>query len=218
VITILIAEDHRIVRESLRLFLDEVEDFKVVGEARDGEEAAALAKTLEPNVVIMDIAMEGMNGIEATKKIRADCPNTAVLVLSAYDYDQYVFALLEAGAAGYLLKDVSGHELISAIRAVCQGDSVLYPAVAGKVVKKFREKNTERGERLTDREKDVLELAAKGMKNKEIAHKLYVSVRTVEAHLGSIFNKLEVNSRTEAVLVALKRGELYMEDLNEAGI
>lgn len=217
-ISILLAEDHVVVRESIKKLLDEVDDFKVVGEASDGAEAVRLAQEKKPKVVIMDISMPNVNGIEATKEIKRKLPSATILILTAYDYDQYVFALLEAGAAGYLLKDVNSQELIKAIYAVCRGESVLHPAVAGKVMRRFYSQpaysHSGCGAELTSRENEVLQLAARGLKNKEIAEKLFVSVRTVEAHLGSIFQKFDVGSRTEAILYALRTGWLTIDDLD----
>ena len=214
-IRILLAEDHVVVRESIRQFLDREHDMEVVGEASDGEEAVQLATQLKPDVILMDVAMPNINGIESTRRIKTLYPATAVLALTAYDYDQYIFALLDVGAAGYLLKDVSTRELIDAIRAVHRGDSVLHPAVARKVVMRFRGAPSEHEALglLTEREGEVLKMAAEGMCNKDIAQQLSLSVRTVEAHLGSIFNKLGVGSRTEAVVYALKRGWFSLGDL-----
>lgn len=215
-IRILLAEDHVVVRESIRRFLDRELDLVVVGEAGDGEEAVRLAVQFKPDVLIMDIAMPKLNGIEATKRVKAACPATAVLVLSAYDYDQYIFALLEAGAAGYLLKDVSGKDLIDAIRAVRRGDSVLHPTVARKVLTRFRKADAGQGgvvSLFTEKELEVLKLAAQGMSNKDIAQELSLSVRTVETHLGSLFHKLGVSSRTEAVVSALKRGLVNLDNI-----
>jgi len=191
----------------------------VVGEAGDGVEALELAKRLRPDVAIVDIAMPRVNGIEATRLMKKVSPSTAVLVLTAYDYDQYVFALLEAGAAGYLLKDVSGRELIRAVQSVNRGESVLHPTVARKVMRRIRVDSGGPGEEpaLTERELQILSMAAEGMKNKEIADRLILSVRTVEAHFGSIFNKLGVGSRTEAVLYALKKGWIALEQLGGGG-
>jgi DNA-binding NarL/FixJ family response regulator len=165
----------------------------------------------------MDIAMPRLNGIEATRQIKLHHPTTAVLVLTAYDDDEYVFALLEAGAAGYLLKDVPVNELVKAVRAVHAGESVLHPSVARKVIDRFAQAgvgHTDAGhaEQLTDREIEVLRLAAKGMSNREIARELVISVRTAQVHLSNVFNKLGVGSRTEAVLHALREGWLTLED------
>jgi len=214
-IRILLAEDHVVVRESIRQFLNREPDLEVVGEAGNGEEAVQLATQLKPDIVLMDVAMPKVDGIEATRRIKALCPATAVLALSAYDYDQYIFALLEVGAAGYLLKDVSGQELVNAIRAVRRGDCILHPAVARKVVARFARApgKEEVSGALTEREKEVLKRAAKGMCNRDIADELFLSVRTVEAQLGSIFNKLGVGSRTEAVVYSLKKGWITLEDI-----
>jgi DNA-binding NarL/FixJ family response regulator len=194
------------------------QDFEVVAEAADGEQAVELALKLKPDVVIMDVSMPKLSGIEATKQIKAVLNRTAVLALTAYEYDQYVFALLEAGAAGYLLKDVTTQELTGAIRSVHRGDSVLHPTVARKVIQKLSagSQAVQRPvETLTDREREVLSLAAQGLRNKDIARQLFVSVRTVEAHLTSILNKLQVDSRIEAVLLGLKTGLVSLADLNE---
>lgn len=218
-IKVLIADDHKVVREGTRELLQKEPDLEVVGEAGDGAEAVELVKQLEPDVVIMDIAMPGLNGIEATKQIKELYPRIAVLILTAYEYDQYVFALLEAGAAGYLLKDVRGQEVIQAIRAVNAGESVLHPVVARKALDHFvhpdEKEESPKVQALTDREIEVLRLAARGRGNKEIASELDLSVRTIQAHLGNIFNKLKVGSRTEAVIVGLKDGLLSLDDIRD---
>jgi DNA-binding NarL/FixJ family response regulator len=216
-IRVLLAEDHAVVREGLRELLQQESDLEVVGEAGDGEEAVSLAEGLRPDVVIMDIAMPRLNGIEATKQIKAHQPTTAVLILTAYDDDQYIFALLEAGASGYLLKNVRGRELVQAVHQVAAGEAVLHPAVARKVVARFAipaEKAAPQLalDELTEREMEVLRLAARGMSNRAIAGELVVSVRTVQAHLSHIFTKLAVGSRTEAVMYGLRRGWLTLED------
>jgi NarL family two-component system response regulator LiaR len=217
-IKLLLAEDHLIVRESIRRFLERQPDLEVIGEAGDGEEAVRQTLELKPDVVIMDISMPKLNGIEATKRIKQSYPSTIVLVLTAYDYDQYIFALLEAGAAGYLLKDVSGQELIEAIRAVRRGDSVLHPIVARKLLNRFHKLKDGVSENstvplFTHVEIEVLKLAATGMSNKDIAENLSMSIRTAESHLGNVFNKLGVSSRTEAVVSALKKGIVTLEDI-----
>ena len=217
-IKVLLAEDHVVVREGTRELIRHEADMEVVGEASDGEEAVELTNKLQPGVVIMDISMPKLSGIEATKQIKALRPDTAVLILTAYDNDQYIFALLEAGAAGYLLKNVRGRELIDAIRAVYAGESVLHPAVARRVICRLVSPapghiETRVIEPLSEREMEVLKLAAKGISNKGIAEQLFLSPRTVQAHLGNIFTKLGVASRTEAVLYGLRKGWLTLEDL-----
>ena len=215
-ITILLVEDHVVVRESIRQFLEREGKLEVVGEAGDGEEAVQMASQLKPDVIIMDISMPKLNGIEATKRIKALQPSATILILTAYDYEQYIFPLLEAGAAGYLLKDVSSRELISAIETVYRGEAVLHPAVARKVMQRLT-KVEPTGERasdlLSERELAILKMAAKGMSNSDIAEELHLSARTVESHLGSIFNKLGVGSRTEAVIKAMKKGWFTLEEL-----
>ncbi len=217
-IKVLLAEDHTIVRKGISEFVQREPDMEVVGEVSDGEEAVKLTVELHPHVVVMDIVMPKLNGIEATKRIKELCPSVAVLVLTAYDYDQYIFALLEAGAAGYLLKGTRVSELIDAIRAVYAGESVLHPVIARRVIDRMissapRFSETQETGVLSEREAEVLKLTAKGISNKEIAEQLFLSRRTIQAHLGSIFNKLGVASRTEAVLYGLRRGWFTMEDL-----
>ena len=228
-IRVIIADDHEVVREGTRRILDREDDIDVVGEAANGAEALALVEQLEPDVAILDIAMPIMGGIEATERIKHSRPGTAVLVLSSYDDDRYVFALLSAGAAGYLLKDVPSAEVVRAVRAVHAGEPVLHPAIARKVLARFaleattheataperRRQEHEGGSLLTARERQILQLAACGMSNARIADRLYLSLRTVQAHLTQIFNKLGVGSRTEAVITGLRRGMLRMEDLDE---
>jgi DNA-binding NarL/FixJ family response regulator len=219
-ISVLLAEDHVITREGIRRLLEAEKGVAVVGEAGDGEEAVKLATELKPDVIIMDIAMPKLNGIEATRQIKKLYPRTAVLILSAYDDDEYVFALLKAGAAGYLMKSIGGDELTRAIKAVYKGEPVLDPVVARKVVNYFRlpdskTKGPERpSEHLSKRETDIIRLAAQGMTNKDIADKLHLSNRTVEGHLRTVFNKLGVGSRTEAVLYGLRKGWLTLDELS----
>jgi NarL family two-component system response regulator LiaR len=218
-IKVMLAEDHVVVREGTREIIQHEEDMEVVGEAGDGEEAVALAPRVKPDVIIMDVNMPKLNGIEATKQIKAMMPSVAVLVLTAYDNDQYVSALLEAGAAGYLLKNIKGRELIEAVRAVNAGESVLHPKIARKVLNRFAIIGAKpEGEPVTnvlsERELEVLKLAAKGLSNRDIAEQLFLSIRTVQAHLGNIFNKLDVGSRTEAILYGLKKGWFSVEDLS----
>lgn len=216
-ITILLAEDHVVVRESIRQSLERESNLEVVGEANDGEEAVRMAKQLKPDIIIMDISMPKLNGIEATRQIKAFQPSVIVLVLTAYDYEQYIFPLLEAGAAGYLLKDVSSRELINAINTVYRGEAVLHPAVARKILGRLRGAKgggEEASELLTEREITILRMAARGMSNNAIAEELHLSVRTIESHLGVIFNKLGVGSRTEAVIQAVVKGWLKLDELS----
>jgi len=217
-IKILLADDHVVVRQGTRELLEREQDMRVVAEAGDGEEAVRMAAEHRPDVAIMDISMPRLNGIEATRQIKAAQPGTAVLVLTAYDDDQYVFALLEAGAAGYLLKNVRADELVRAIRAVHAGEAVLHPAIARKVLNRFASpvKDERAGEsdaeQLTEREMQVLKLAAKGMTNQQIADDLVLSARTIQTHLSNVFGKMGVGSRTEAVLKGLQKGWLTIED------
>lgn len=217
-IRVIIADDHAIVREGTRRVLEAEEDIEVVGEASDGQEAVSRATELKPDVAIIDIAMPKLNGIEATKQIKSLLPSVAILILSAYDNDQYIYGILEAGAAGYLLKNVRGSELVEAIRAVYNGESVLHPIIARKVLQRFgpssRQAKASSPEFLSERELEVLKLAAKGKSNRDIADELCLSARTVQAHLANIFSKLQVGSRTEAVLYGLKEGWYTLEEIS----
>jgi DNA-binding NarL/FixJ family response regulator len=216
-IKILLADDHALVRQGTRELLDPQEDLEVIAEAGDGEEAVRMVDIHRPDVAILDISMPKLNGIEATERIKRKHPATAVLILTAYDDDQYIFGLLEAGAAGYLLKDVDAGDLIKAIRAVHAGESVLHPAITRKVVDRFTHPDEQAEanhalEQLTEREFEVLKLAAKSLTNREIADALCITVRTVQVHMSNIFGKMGVGSRTEAVLSALRRGWIALED------
>ncbi|MFC1945931.1 response regulator [Chloroflexota bacterium] len=218
-IKVLVAEDHEITRQGIcRLIADE-RNLVLVGETGNGEDAVRKASELQPDVIIMDLGMPKLNGLEATKQIKQLLPTTAVLILTAYDDDEYVFGLLEIGAAGYLLKTTSGEGLIQAIRAVHRGEPVLDPVVARKVINHFRSLGRTRhpampSTHLRGRELDVIKLAAKGMSNRDIADELHLSRRTVESNLRTIFNKLGVGSRTEAVIQAMARGLFTMKDLS----
>jgi DNA-binding NarL/FixJ family response regulator len=213
-ITILIADDHVLVREGTRRLLEAEPDLRVIAEAGDGAAAVAETERLKPDVVIMDIAMPVMNGIEATRQIKARTPQVAVLALTAHDDMQYVMKLLDAGAAGFLLKDVRGRELVEAVRAVHRGETTLHPAIAARAQRLASERRTTAEERppLSEREMEVLHEAARGLPNKDIARRLSLSVRTVHTHLGNIFSKLGVGSRTEAVLLALRNGWINLDD------
>lgn len=216
-IRILLVDDHAMVRQGTRQLLARETDLEVIAEAGDGEEAVRLARQYSPDVVVMDIAMPKLNGIEATRQIKITHPRISVLALSAYDDDLYIFALLEAGAAGYLLKNVNADELIKAIREVAAGEAVLHPTIARRVVNRFAPPAEAQAEasaldHLTEREVEVLKLAARGLKNHDIAQDLSLSVRTVQTHLSNIFSKMGVGSRTEAVLEALRRGWITLQD------
>ena len=209
-IRILLVDDHVILRQGTRQLIDHEPDMEVIGEAGNGEEAIRLASELKPDVVILDVAMPKLNGIEATRRIKELLPLIPVLVLTGYDYDEYIFSLLDIGAAGYLLKDISGDELVKAIREVYAGEPVLHPAVMRKLIDRCKVTGQKQAEietnGLSEREMEVLKLAAKGISNKDIAESLVISVRTVQAHMRSIFSKLGVGSRSEAIIYALKRG------------
>ena len=208
-LSVLIAEDHAVVREGTRRILERDPGLEVVGEAENGQRAVDLAVSLNPDVVVMDLRLPIISGIEATRRIRLACPATSVLVLSAYDDEDYVSAAMEAGASGYLLKTTHGEQLVGAIHSIARGEVVLQAEVAAKLWKPRREHppySAEAAELPTERELAILRLAAKGMRNKEIARSLDLSVRTVEGHLSHLFGKLGVTSRTEAVLFGGARG------------
>ena len=218
-ISIILGEDHLITRQGIRRLLEDEKGFNIIGEASNGEDAVQMAAEMKPDVVLMDIAMPKLNGIEATRQIKLINPRTGVLILSAYDDDEYVFAMLKAGAAGYLLKSVSGDELVRAIKAIHNGEPVLDPVIAKKVMNYFKLPDKvpgmeEDSENLSDRELDIIKLAAKGLTNKEIADELHLSYRTVEGHMRDVFNKLGVGSRTEAVLYGLKKGWFTLDELS----
>jgi len=217
-IRIVLVDDHALLREGMRKVLEQEPDLTVVGEAADGAEAVAVVGALRPDVVLMDVVMPGMSGVEATKQIKRCSPQTAVLILSAYDDDRYVLGLLEAGVAGYLLKCSRGQEVVQAIRAAQTGDAVLHPAVTARLLAHVsRSPGAEIGaggaEHPTERELEILRLAAAGLGNKEIGHELDISLPTVKAHLVNVFNKMGVGSRTEAVLHALRRGWIDIGDV-----
>lgn len=215
---VVIADDHPMFRAGVRERLEQPETgIEVVGEASDGEEAYELAGSLRPDVILLDIAMPGVNGIEAARRIKGEWPEIGILILTLYDDEQYVYALIDAGAAGYLLKTADGSEVVDAVRRIRLGESVLSPAVTQKVVRRFAHGGRPPGQPdpspLSEREREVLRLAAGGASNKLIARDLEVSVRTVHAHMRNIFTKLGVASRTEAVMLAVRRGWLQVDDV-----
>ena len=214
-ITLLIADDHPAFREGLSRLLAEESDFEIVAKVGDGWGAVKAAESLSPDVAIVDVAMPGLNGIEALKEIRAKSPKTAVIVLSAYDYESYVLPAVEGGAAAYLLKSTLVDDIMSAIRSVHKGHAVFGAAASGRIVARLSESARKAsGQSLHGRELEVLRLAAGGLTNKAIAAKLVVSDRTVQAHFRNILRKLGVTSRTEAVLRALREGWITFDNLS----
>lgn len=215
-IRVLIADDHPTFCQGLQKLMLEEGDIEPVGIASDGEEAIRLADKLSPDVVVMDITMPKLNGIEATRRIKKSHPTIAILALSAYGYGAYVFSALEAGACGYLLKNVPLRELLNAIREVRVGEAILDRAIAEKVLRslsKGRQGEARKGGQLNPRELAVLELGAKGLNNDEIAEKLMISPRTVQTHFTNIFDKLGVASRLEAVLHAIGEGWIALDNI-----
>jgi DNA-binding NarL/FixJ family response regulator len=214
-IRVVLADDHAVVRKGIREFLEEEGDIVVVAEAADGDQAVALVAEHQPHVAVLDIQMPGTSGIEATRRIKTEYPDVRVLVLSAYDDDPYIFALLQAGASGYILKTAGSNELVQAVRAVRRGESALDSAVTQKVVQQLttgRPLGAQAAvEALTNREVEVLRLVAKGLTNKAIGQALGISDRTVQGHLANIYGKLDVSSRTEAVTEALRHGWIVIE-------
>lgn len=203
-IRVLIVDDHTVVREGSRQLLEQDDQLEVVGEAGNGAEAVQLAGRLNPDVVLMDLALPDMTGVEAARKIREHDPDVKIVVLSAYDDQDYVVAAMDVGAAAYLLKTVRGKDVIDAIHAVRQGQVILHPTVAAKLRRSMRQSGTDEPV-LSPREMEILRMAAKGLHNKDIADALSISIRTVEGHLSHILMKLDVTSRTEAVVYGAAR-------------
>lgn len=216
-IRVLIADDHRIVRQGLRHVCELAGGLIVVGEAQDGREAVKLARQLQPDVILMDINMPVLDGVQATRLIVDADPLARVIILTMYRQDHYVFEAIKAGARGYLLKDIDEQDLIAAIRAVHQGDALINPSLAVNLLDEFRRisqmtDGMEDTEGLTQAEMDVLRLVAQGTDNRAVAQRLALSERTVANRLSNIYEKLHVNSRTQATLVALRRGLVTLDD------
>jgi two-component system response regulator NreC len=210
-VKVLVAEDHAVVREGIRMILDAQEDFAVVGEARDGDEAVRLARQLRPDVVVMDISMPRMNGVEATQEIKRLFPDVQVLILTMHEEESYVFQLLRLGAAGYVLKRAAATDLVEAVRAASRGEAFLYPAVARSVVQDYLDRmrsgeGTSRYDGLTDREREILVLIAEGHTNAQIADRLFISVKTVQTHRAHIMEKLDLHDRSLLVRYAVRKG------------
>lgn len=213
-ITVLICDDHRVVRDGLRRFLELHDDLDVVGEAATGAEAVTLVSDTLPDVVLMDLVMPDTDGIEATRVIREISPSTRVLVLTSFATDEKVFPAIKAGAAGYLLKDVEPDDLAEAIRTVHAGEALLHPRVAAKVMRELSDapSSESRPGGLTDREVEVLRLVARGMANKQIASELGVALKTVKTHVSNVLMKLHLADRTQAALYAVREGIVDPDD------
>ena len=214
-ITILLVDDHEVVRQGLRAYLDSQPDFKVIGEASSGEEAVEAAMEYLPDVMLMDLVMSGMGGVEATRKVKDITPRTQIVVLTSYHQDEFIFPALQAGAISYVLKDVMMDDLADAIRKASRGEAVLHPRVAERVIKEI---NGGKGvtfnpfTELTNREMEVLRLIARGMSNSDIAEELFISENTVKGHVSNILSKLQLADRTQAAVYAWEQGLVHRAD------
>jgi len=213
-IRVLIVDDHQIVRKGLRALFETEPDLEVVGEAADGVEAVDQAVKLQPDVVLMDLVMPRLDGVEATRQIMSRRPKAHVLVLTSYGSDNKIFPAIKAGASGFLLKDTRPEELVAAIRQAAAGQSALDPIVARRLLREFAPADDEQApsEPLSEREIDVLKLIARGLTNEQIGEKLFISVATVRTHVSNILTKLNLTNRTQAALYALRVGLASLED------
>ncbi len=218
-IRVLIADDHTLVRQGIRMLIEAQPDLQVVGEASDGAEVVRLARELVPDLVVMDIAMPVMDGLEATRAIKQDQPDVKILVLTMHEGEDYFFKILSAGAAGYVLKRAAASDLIAAVHAVARGEIFLYPVIAKKLVADYlsRVQSNEHGARasydgLTAREREVLTLVAEGLSNREISERLTVSLSTVQTHYAHIVEKLNLHNRAELVKYAMRHGLINATD------
>ncbi len=215
-IRVLIVDDHVIVREGLRVLLEAQPDIKVVGEATSGEEAVSKTGEIQPDIVLMDITMPGMNGLEATRQIRQHSPDVKILVLTMHEGDEYFFKILDAGASGYFVKGGSSSELVAALQAVAQGDVFLHPTMTKKLLSDYLQRvrtghDKESYDGLTNREREILKLIAEGYTNQEIAQRLVISPTTVQTHRANIMGKLGLHSRTELIKYAIRRGFITLD-------
>ena len=217
-ITVLIVDDHAIVRKGIRTFLETEPDIEVVGEAVNGREAVQKAMQFSPNVILMDLMMPEMNGIEATRQIMTEQPDMHILVLTSFSTDDKLFPAVEAGAQGYLLKDAGPEELLQAIRRAAKGESTLTPAIVRRLLREFSSDNKDWPpvEPLTERETEVLRLLAEGLTNEELADRLYISKATARTHVSNILAKLNLANRTQAALYALRYGIASLEDVERS--
>jgi len=217
-IRVLIADDHRVLREGLAAILKTKDNIVVVGEAQDGLEAVEQARTLLPDVIMMDVSMPRMGGVEATKTIKREFPHIGIIALTMYDEQQYIFDLVRAGATGYLLKDTDSSQIVAAIQAIYRGESLIHPSVASKILAEFSLMSQRKGKKasgvdhdLTDREITVLQFVSEGKTNKEIANNLDLSEKTVKNHVRNIFHKLQVYDRTQAAILGIRKGLIDLE-------
>ncbi len=219
-IRVMLVDDHALFREGMRALLQSSSDIEIVGEATNGKEAIEKVSQLSPEVVLMDIAMPVMGGVEATRRIRKDNPEIGVLVLTQYEDSEYILSMLKAGAKGYIAKTATAAELVAAIRAVNKGESFLYPSATTALIKEYltraRGEQSEY-ERLTDREREILQLVAEGRPNQEIADRLFISVKTVLRHRTSIMEKLGFHNRTELIKYAISKGLIDVPRKIESG-
>ncbi len=215
-IRLLMVDDHEIVRAGLRMLLQSQPDIEIVGEADNGRDAVAKAKSLTPDIVLMDISLPDMDGFEATRQIKRAAPNVAILALTMHESDEYFFKMLNAGASGYVPKKAAPTDLVTAIHTIRDGGVFLYPSLAKSLVRDYMGRASEAGAKealdgLTDREQEVLKLIADGLTNQEIADQLTISVKTVERHRANIMSKLNLHSRTELVKYAIRKGLIDVE-------
>jgi DNA-binding NarL/FixJ family response regulator len=213
-IKVLLVDDHAMMRDGIRAILNLHDDIDMVGEASEGQEAIEKTRELSPDVVIMDVAMPDMDGIEATRRIRKESPNVKVIMLTQYNNKEYVLSAIKAGAAGYVPKRALGSELVSAVRAVNRGESFLYPSAAAALIDEYRRqaKTADPYEQLTPREREILKLIAEGHTSKEIADKLFISLKTVTGHRTKIMEKLGLRNRTELFKFAVRKGLLTLDE------